>query len=116
MQAISVAHDLLKDPATRAGFDAAKSPPRGQTVRRANTTATSPGPPDNPYRHLRGFGSPFAGQSDPGDLFAEILRQLGGDARGFRIRTSPLRALTGTTGLRCHLSCGPWGRVAAVPW
>ncbi|MGO4910190.1 DnaJ C-terminal domain-containing protein [Pseudorhodobacter sp. W20_MBD10_FR17] len=86
-KAISAAYDLLKDPATRARFDAgeidgsgAERPPR-QYYR---DYADAPG---NAYQHREGFGP----DTDPADIFAEILRnrarQGGGDdfgARGFQ--------------------------------
>ncbi len=68
---ISAAYDLLKDPETRARFDAgeidatgAERPPR-QYYR---DFAEAPG---NPYQQTRGFQA----QGDPADIFAEILRQ-----------------------------------------
>jgi DnaJ-class molecular chaperone len=79
-KAISAAHDLLKDPATRARFDAgeidaagAERPPRQYYRDFAEA-------PDNPYQRASGFRSPFGGQADPADIFAEILR--GGGTRG----------------------------------
>lgn len=76
-KSISAAYDLLKDPATRARFDAgeidasgAERPPR-QYYR---DFADAPG---NPYESRRGFDPGI----DPGDIFAEILRQRAG-ARG----------------------------------
>jgi DnaJ-class molecular chaperone len=81
-KAISAAHDLLKDPATRARFDAgeidaagAERPPRQYYRDFAEA-------PDNPYQQAHGFRSPFDGTGDPADIFAEILRQRGGAARG----------------------------------
>lgn len=81
-KAISAAHDLLKDPATRARFDAgeidaagAERPPR-QYYRDFATG------PDNPYQRSSGFRSPFGSQGDPADIFAEILRQRGGGGGG----------------------------------
>ena len=81
-KAISAAHDLLKDPATRARFDAgeidaagAERPPRQYYRDFAEA-------PDNPYQQSRGFRSPFSGRGDPEDIFAEILRQRGSGARG----------------------------------
>lgn len=82
-KAISAAHDLLKDPATRARFDAgeidaagAERPPRQYYRDFAEA-------PDNPYQRSRGFRSSFGGQEDPADIFAEILRQRRGAAQGF---------------------------------
>lgn len=77
-KAISAAHDLLKDPATRARFDAGEidaagveRPPR-QYYRDFAETA------DAPFSGARGFGSAFGSSGDPGDIFAEMLRQRGG--------------------------------------
>ncbi len=79
---ISAANELLKDPATRARYDAgeidaagAERPPR-QYYRDFTET------PDNPYEKPRGFRSSFDAEGDPADLFAQILRQRGGGAQG----------------------------------
>ncbi len=82
-KAISAAHDLLKDPATRARFDAGEidaagveRPPR-QYYRDFAANA------DPAFSGARGFGSAFGG-GDPGDIFADILRQRGaGRESGF---------------------------------
>ena len=71
---ISAAYDLLKDPATRARFDAgeidasgAERPPRQYYRDFADA-------PDNAYQSRRDYTS----GGDPGDIFAEILRQRAG--------------------------------------
>ncbi len=81
-KAISAAHDLLKDPATRARFDAgeiddtgAERPPR-QYYR---DFAEDPG---HAYRSRGGTRSPFGDGADPNDIFADIFRQRGA-AGGF---------------------------------
>ena len=77
---VTTAHDLLKDPATRARFDAgeidatgAERPPR--TFYRDHANASGQG---------FGQGQGFEDFGDPADIFAHILRQRnrGGD-RGF---------------------------------
>jgi len=77
-KAISGAHDLLKDPKTRAKFDAgqidsngAERPPR----QRYRDFADTPG---NAYRTTQGFAPGI----DPGEVFAEILRQRGQTSGG----------------------------------
>jgi len=78
-KAIAAAHDILKDPDTRARFDAgeidgmgAERPPRQYYRDFAEDT-------DNVYQQRRGFGQ----NADPNDIFAEIFRnrarQAGGD-------------------------------------
>ncbi|MDP5327547.1 MAG: DnaJ domain-containing protein [Paracoccaceae bacterium] len=78
-KAISAAHDILKTPETRARFDAgeidaqgAERPPRQYYRDFAESS-------DNVYQQRRGFGP----DTNPGDIFAEILRnrarQSGGD-------------------------------------
>jgi DnaJ-class molecular chaperone len=87
---ISAAYDLLKDPATRARFDAgeidasgAERPPR-QYYR---DFADAPG---NAYQSRREYAS----GADPGDIFAEILRQRAGtrgQSGGFAAQGSDVR-------------------------
>ena len=69
-KALSVAYDILKTPETRARFDAgeidaqgAERPPRQYYRDFAES-------PDNVYQQRRGFGP----DTNPGDIFAEILR------------------------------------------
>lgn len=73
----SAAYDLLKDPATRARYDAgevdatgAETPPRQYYRDFAEASG-------NAYRPQQGFRSPFGDDGDPADIFAEILRQRG---------------------------------------
>lgn len=81
-KAISAAYDLLKDPVTRARFDAgeiddtgAERPPRQYYRDFAED-------PSHAYRSRGGTRSPFGDGADPNDIFAEILRQRGA-AGGF---------------------------------
>lgn len=73
-KAISAAHDLLKDPVTRARFDAGEIDATGA---------------ERPQRRShRGFGGGFGGAGpgaggDAADLFAEMLRQRGAGQGGF---------------------------------
>lgn len=70
-KAIAAAHDLLKDPDTRARFDAgeidgtAAERPQRQYYRDFAQAG------DNPYQQQRGFEN----HVDPADIFAEILRR-----------------------------------------
>ena len=87
---ISAAYDLLKDPATRARFDAgeidasgAERPPRQYYRDFADA-------PDNAYQSRRDYTS----GGDPGDIFAEILRQRAGtrgQSGGYAAQGSDLR-------------------------
>ncbi len=82
-KAISAAHDILKDPETRARFDAGEIDSTGQQKperRYYRDFADAPG--GNAYQQQRGFESGV----DPEDFFAEILRQRarsGGRKSGF---------------------------------
>ncbi len=77
---VTVAHDLLKDPATRARFDAGEIDASG--IERAPRTfyrdhAEAPG-------HGFGPGSSFDDLGDPSDIFAHLLRRRGrGNDTGF---------------------------------
>ncbi len=73
-KAISAAYDILKDPDTRARYDAgeidglgAERPQQRQYYRDFADT------PDNSYRPSGGFGAGM----DPSDLFEELLRRQG---------------------------------------
>lgn len=70
-KAISAAHDLLKDPATRARFDAGEIDATGAERPQRQYYRDFAAAGDNPYQQRRGFES----QGDPADIFAEILRQ-----------------------------------------
>lgn len=79
-KAISAAYEILKDPETRARYDAgeidglgAERPPR-QYYRDFS------GSPENTYQQGHGFGP----EVDPADIFADILRNRGrSDSGGF---------------------------------
>lgn len=77
-KAVTAAHDLLKDPETRARFDngeidasGTERPPR--TYYRDHAEAPGQG---------FGQGSPFGDFADPSDIFAHILRQRARGSRG----------------------------------
>ena len=70
-KAIAAAHDLLKDPATRARFDAGEIDAAGAERPQRQYYRDFADAPGNPYHQGRGFGP----QGDPADIFAEILRQ-----------------------------------------
>jgi DnaJ-class molecular chaperone len=75
---ISAAYDLLKDPATRARFDAGEIDASGAEKPERRFYRDFAEAPGNAYRRQGGF------EGDPADFFAEILRQRGrGGARGF---------------------------------
>ncbi len=82
---ISAAYDLLKDPETRAKFDAGEIDASGAERPQRQYYRDFAEAQGNPYQQGRGFGT----QGDPADIFAEILRQRaqgGGDGfsgRGF---------------------------------
>jgi DnaJ-class molecular chaperone len=80
-KAISAAYDLLKDPATRARFDAGEIDAAGSERPPRQYYRDFAEAPDNPYQQSRGFRSAFDGQGDPADIFAEMLRQRGGRAQ-----------------------------------
>lgn len=82
---ISAAHDLLKDPATRARFDAGEIDASGTERPQRQYYRDFAEARSNPYQQRQGFET----HGDPADIFAEILRQRtrqgGGDFgdRGF---------------------------------
>jgi len=84
-KAIAAAHDLLKDPATRARFDAGEIDGAGAERPQRQYYRDFAEAGGNPYQQRRGFEN----NVDPADIFAEILRQRtrqgGGDfgERGF---------------------------------
>jgi DnaJ-class molecular chaperone len=90
-KAIGAAHDLLKDPETRARFDAGEIDARGAERAQRQYYRDFADAPDNTYRRGRGFGP----EADPADIFAEILRNRArGDAfsdRGFAARGADAR-------------------------
>jgi curved DNA-binding protein CbpA len=85
-KAISAAYDILKDPETRARFDAGEIDGLGQERPQRRYYRDFADAADNTYRQGRGFGP----DADPADIFAEILRN--------RARTS--EAISATAGFR----------------
>ncbi len=69
-KAISAAYDLLKDPETRARFDAGEIDGLGAERPRRQYYRDFADAPENSYRQGGGFGP----EVDPADIFAEILR------------------------------------------
>lgn len=93
-KAISTAYDLLKDPETRAKFDAGEIDGAGVEGPQRQYYRDFTDTPNNAYRQSRGGGA----GADPSDIFAEILRnrarQSGGaryDDRGFSATGPDLR-------------------------
>lgn len=77
-KAISAAYDLLKDPATRARFDAGEIDASGAEKPERRYYRDFADAPGNAYQRGRGFeGQASEGGGDPADLFAEMLRQQG---------------------------------------
>ena len=70
-KAISAAHDLLKDPKTRARFDAGEIDASGTERPQRQYYRDFAESGGSPYQQGRGFDP----QGDPADIFAEILRQ-----------------------------------------
>lgn len=70
-KAIAAAHDLLKDPETRARFDAGEIDASGAERPQRQYYRDFAEAGDNPYQQRRGFEQ----HVDPADIFAEILRQ-----------------------------------------
>ena len=70
-KAIAAAHDLLKDPDTRARFDAGEIDGAGAERPQRQYYRDFAEAGGNPYQQRRGFES----HVDPADIFAEILRQ-----------------------------------------
>lgn len=68
---ISAAHDLLKDPATRARFDAGEIDAAGTERPQRQYYRDFADAGNNPYHQRQGFET----HGDPADIFAEILRQ-----------------------------------------
>lgn len=82
-KAVAAAHDLLKDPETRARFDAGEIDATGAERPQRQYYRDFAAAGDNPYQQRRGFET----HGDPADIFAEILRQRargGGDDFGNR--------------------------------
>ncbi len=70
-KAISSAYDVLKDPATRARFDAGEIDAAGVERPQRQYYRDFAEASGRPYQQGRGFEA----QGDPADIFAEILRQ-----------------------------------------
>ncbi len=92
-KAISAAYDILKDPETRARYDAGEIDGVGAERPRRQYYRDFSGSSDNTYQQQRGFGPDV----DPADIFADILRNRGqsgpgdfGD-RGFSARGADAR-------------------------
>jgi DnaJ-class molecular chaperone len=77
-KAIAAAYDILKDPATRARFDAGEIDAIGAERPQRPFYRDYADSPDNAYQQSRGFG----GQGDANDIFAEILRQRARQSAG----------------------------------
>lgn len=92
-KAISAAYDLLKDPETRARFDAGEIDAAGTERPQRQYYRDFAEASGNPYQQRRGFEA----QGDPADIFAEFLRQRtrqggeGFDGRGFDVSGADLR-------------------------
>lgn len=69
-KAISAAYDILKDPETRARFDAGEIDGLGAERPQRRYYRDFADAADNTYQRGRGFGP----DADPADIFAEILR------------------------------------------
>jgi DnaJ-class molecular chaperone len=81
-KAIAAAYEILKDPETRARFDAGEIDAAGVEKPQRQYYRDYAEAPGNAYQQQRGFGAGV----DPSDIFAEILRnrgrQQGGDPFG----------------------------------
>jgi DnaJ-class molecular chaperone len=92
-KAISAAYDILKDPETRARFDAGEIDGLGAERPQRQYYRDFADAPGNDYRQGRGFGADV----DPADIFAEILRNRkrtadgGAGDRGFSASGPDLR-------------------------
>ena len=92
-KAISAAYDILKDPETRARFDAGEIDNMGIEQPQRQYYRDFAGAPDNAYQQGRGFGS----DADPADFFAEILRNRGRASGGDRFSEQGFVATGGHT-------------------
>jgi DnaJ-class molecular chaperone len=77
-KAINAAHELLKDPATRARYDAGEIDEAGAERAGRSFYRDYAEAPDHPYRPRGGFED----FGDASDIFAEMLRQRRGPAQG----------------------------------
>jgi DnaJ-class molecular chaperone len=69
-KSISAAYEILKDPETRARYDAGEIDGLGAERPHRQYYRDFAGAPNNTYQQGRGFGA----DADPSDIFAEILR------------------------------------------
>ncbi len=69
-KSISAAYEILKDPETRARYDAGEIDGLGAERPQRQYYRDFAGAPNNTYQQGRGFGT----DADPADIFAEILR------------------------------------------
>lgn len=76
-KAISAAYDILKDPETRARFDAGEIDGLGAERPQRRYYRDFADATDNTYQQGRGFGP----DADPADIFAEILRNRARSAK-----------------------------------
>ena len=81
-KAIGAAHDLLKDPETRARFDAGEIDGLGAERPQRQYYRDFADASDTSYRQRGGFGP----EADPADIFAEILRNRRARGEGFTDR------------------------------
>lgn len=78
-KAISAAYDVLKDPETRARYDAGEIDGLGAEQPRRQYYRDFAGDAENRYQQRRGAGP----EADPADIFAEILRNRARGGQGF---------------------------------
>lgn len=78
---IAAAYDLLKDPATRAKFDAGEIDAAGAERPQRQYYRDFADASGNPYQYRA--GRDFGAGRDPADIFADLLRQRTGQGRGF---------------------------------
>src|SRR6056297_924182 len=77
-KAISAAYEILKDPETRARYDAGEIDGLGAERPQRQYYRDFADASDNTYRRDRGFGP----DSDPSDIFAEFMRGRAGQPGG----------------------------------
>ncbi|MEF3047076.1 J domain-containing protein [Pseudotabrizicola sp. L79] len=84
-KAISAAYDLLKDPETRARYDAGEIDALGAERPQRQYYRDFAGSAENTYQQRHDYGL----SADPGDIFAEILRNRARSAEGGRGFAAP---------------------------
>lgn len=87
-KAISAAYDLLKDPDTRARFDAGEIDAQGAERPQRQYYRDYANSSDNAYQQHRGPGQ----DANPRDIFAEILRNRAAGGGGFDFGGNPRSA------------------------